>query len=70
MSEKQKENKVQNEWQLSAGFYPGILFGVRSYINDLEIENKETKEITNYKQTTHVLYIPFMDISLEIYKQI
>lgn len=44
--------KKQKQWSLSLGFYPGILFGVRSYNED--------------KQTTHVLYIPFIDLALEI----
>ena len=46
-------NKEKWNWSLSIGFYPGILFGVRSY--------NETN------QTTHVLYVPFIDIALEIY---
>ncbi len=41
-------------WSLSVGTYPGILFGARSY------EEKT--------QVTHVLYLPFIDIALEIYK--
>jgi|TARA_R110001592_G_scaffold219167_1_gene473281 hypothetical protein len=47
------ENETKN-WSLSFGFYPGILLGVRSY-NEAE-------------QDTHVLYLPFIDIALEIYK--
>ena len=39
-------------WELSIGFYPGILFGVRTYTE------------TDYKQ--HVFYLPFIDICLEI----
>ena len=46
--------KEKKNWSLSFGFYPGILLGVRSY-NEPE-------------QTTHVLYIPFVDIALEIFK--
>ena len=46
--------KKQNKgWSLSLGFYPGVLFGMRSY-------NEE-------HQTTHVLYIPLVDLALEIY---
>ena len=46
---------LQNKsWSLSLGFYPGIVLGMRSYHED--------------KQTTHVLYIPFIDLALEIYK--
>jgi len=44
---------MNKSWSLSLGFYPGILLGVRSYEEE--------------KQTTHVLYIPFIDLALEIY---
>ena len=47
-----KENKVA--WTIEVGFYPGVLLGIRTY------EEPE--------HTTHVLYIPFVDIALEIYK--
>ena len=50
---KDKGNKPKY-WAISLGFYPGILFGIRSYNED--------------KQDTHVMYIPFIDIALEIYK--
>ena len=40
-------------WELSFGFYPGVIMGFRSY--------KETEK------TNHVLYIPFMDACLTIY---
>ena len=43
----------EKEWTISIGFYPGILFGFRSYE---EVE-----------QTTHVLYIPFVDLALEVF---
>ena len=42
-------------WELSFGFYPGILIGFRSY----EEENK----------TNHVLYIPFIDVCYTLHKQ-
>jgi hypothetical protein len=48
------EDKVKDDWSFSIGFYPGILFGVRSY-------NEPT-------QTAHVFYLPFIDFALEIYK--
>ncbi len=41
-------------WSLSIGTYPGILLGARTYDED--------------NQTTHVLYLPFIDIALEVYK--
>ena len=47
-------SKQNKQWSLSIGTYPGILFGLRSY----EEEN----------QTTHVAYLPFIDVALEIYK--
>jgi hypothetical protein len=46
------ENKIEKSWSVSIGLYPGILFGVRSY-----------KEKTF---TTHVFYLPFVDLAIEI----
>lgn len=46
-------DKERKNWTLSIGFYPGICFGIRTY------EEPD--------QTTYVLYIPFVDISLEIH---
>jgi hypothetical protein len=40
-------------WSIEIGFYPGILFGIRSY-----------DEPT---QTAHVLYIPFVDLAFTTY---
>jgi|TARA_R100001463_G_scaffold74976_2_gene129004 hypothetical protein len=42
-------------WRISIGLYPGILIGIRSY--DLD------------EVVSHVLYLPFVDIALEIIKQ-
>ena len=42
------------EWELSFGFYPGILIGFRTY-------REETL-------TNHVLYIPFVDCCVRIYE--
>jgi hypothetical protein len=47
-----EQNKVS--WTIEVGFYPGMLLGVRTY------EEPE--------HTTHVLYIPFVDLALCIYK--
>jgi hypothetical protein len=41
-------------WAISFGFYPGVLIGMRTY----EEEN----------QTTHVFYLPFIDLAIEFYK--
>ncbi len=46
-------DKQETSWSLSIGFYPGVLLGFRSY------EEKE--------QVTHVLYLPFIDLALEVY---
>ena len=40
-------------WELSFGFYPGILLGFRTYKEE-------------YK-SNHVLYIPFVDVCLTTY---
>jgi|TARA_B100001559_G_scaffold295963_1_gene278757 hypothetical protein len=47
------ESKQNKAWSISLGFYPGILLGIRSYHEE--------------QQTTHVLYIPFIDLAIEIY---
>ena len=44
------------EWELSIGFYPGIIVGFRSY---------EQEDRNN-----HVLYLPFVDICLTTLKKI
>lgn len=47
-------NAGRNFWSLEIGIYPGILFGYRVYEYDDAL--------------MHVLYIPFIDIALEISK--
>jgi len=47
-----QEEPHERGWTLTLGMYPGILFGVRTY------EEKDFK--------THVLYLPFVDLALEI----
>ena len=42
-------------WELSFGFYPGVLLGFRSYHEEL--------------RTNHVLYIPFVDGCLTWYHE-
>jgi hypothetical protein len=39
-------------WAISLGFYPGILIGMRTYRNP--------------GLTSHVFYIPFFDIAIQI----
>ena len=40
------------DWELSFGFYPGILLGFRTY--------------AEVNKTNHVLYLPFVDVCLSI----
>jgi len=46
------EQKEERYWSITVGLYPGVLFGIRTY-------QEETF-------STHVLYLPFIDIALEI----
>ena len=46
-----KDDKLS--WSISFGFYPGILFGMRTYAED--------------EQTAYVFYLPFFDIAVEVY---
>jgi hypothetical protein len=39
-------------WEFALGFYPGVLFGYRCYVEEYSEE--------------HVFYIPFFDFSLKI----
>ena len=49
-----KENENKPLWSIELGFYPGIVIGARTY--------------READKTTHVLYIPFVDIALTIFK--
>lgn len=51
---KNTKDKVDKDWSLSFGFYPGILFGIRTY------------EEPN--QTAYVFYLPFIDVAYEVFK--
>ena len=55
------QNKT--DWELSIGLYPGMLIGFRSYVDE------GVDDCGNgYSQVTHVLYLPFLDVSLAIYR--
>ena len=41
-------------WSIEVGFYPGMLIGIRTYPEP--------------EQTTHVLYLPFVDLALTVFK--
>ncbi len=43
-------------WEITIGFYPGILVGFRSYEGE--------------DRNNHVLYLPFVDICLTVLKEI
>ena len=45
---------MNDNWELSFGTFPGILFGMRTY-------KEESKD-------NHVIYLGFLDICLTIYK--
>jgi len=45
------KDKIQ--WEISLGFYPGVLFGLRSYESDTYV---------NY-----VFYLPLVDVCITIY---
>ena len=49
-----KQNENETAWYLELGLYPGILLGFRTY---------DQGEIN-----THVLYFPFFELALSIYK--
>ena len=42
-----------NDWELSFGFYPGVMIGFRTY-------NEANKD-------NHVFYIPLIDVCLTVY---
>ena len=44
------------DWELSVGFYPGIIIGFRTYVQE--------------DRNNHVLYLPFIDICLTVLKNI
>ena len=54
MSKNTKDKGNDPTWSISLGFYPGILFGMRTYVEE--------------KQTAHVFYLPFIDVAIEIYR--
>ena len=47
-----KDKKIA--WSIEVGFYPGMLIGIRTYPEP--------------DQTTHVLYLPFVDLALTVFK--
>ncbi len=54
MSKSTEDKGVKPNWSLSFGFYPGILFGMRTYEEP--------------SQTAYVFYLPFIDVAYEVYK--
>ncbi len=46
---------IPDNWEITIGLYPGVLIGMRSYIEKEYVQ--------------HVIYIPFIDICIEIDKQ-
>jgi len=54
MSKKTEGKGDKPAWAISCGFYTGVLFGMRAYIEE--------------NQTAHVFYVPFLDIAFEFYR--
>jgi|13_taG_2_1085334.scaffolds.fasta_scaffold150511_1 hypothetical protein len=62
------KEQIGKTWGLSVGFYPGVLIGIRTYENEIVLENTENKEMIDCIQSNHVIYIPFIDIAIETYR--
>tara|TARA_S200000501_G_scaffold358365_1_gene383046 strand:- start:581 stop:724 length:144 start_codon:yes stop_codon:yes gene_type:complete len=43
------------DWEFSMGFYPGVLFGLRTY--------------REQRKNNHVVYLPFVDFCLTTFKR-
>ena len=54
------------EFGASAGVYPGIMIGIRSYQADVELEEEETGARANYVCYTTNICIPFFDVVFDI----
>jgi len=48
------DKEIKKNWSISIGFYPGLLIGMRTYDEP--------------DQVSYVMYIPFVDIALEVFK--
>jgi hypothetical protein len=48
-----KEEQQESGWTISIGFYPGILFGARTYEYEGGVQ--------------HVFYLPLIDFCIDIY---
>ena len=46
---------MKNNWELSFGTFPGLLFGLRTYIEE--------------SKNNHVLYLGFLDVCLTTFKK-
>lgn len=57
--------KQEKYWEWTCGFYPGILFGFRTYQQDpQEVEVNNNKAYLT--EQNHVFYIPFFDICYKL----
>ena len=52
MSNNTEDKGGKRDWSMALGFYPGILFGMRSYHGPTHSQ--------------HVFYLPFVDLAIEI----
>jgi hypothetical protein len=51
-------------WEVSFGFYPGILLGFRTYQEMDDVKWEEDPAILI--ERNHVLYIPFVDMCVRV----
>ena len=51
------------DFNISVGFYPGVLLGVRTYKKEMRDNEGNIRLVLH-----HVLYIPFFDLCLTIEK--
>ena len=51
------------DFNISVGFYPGVLLGVRTYKKEMYDKQGDIRLLLH-----HVLYIPFFDLCLSIEK--
>tara|TARA_R110002020_G_scaffold153311_2_gene332704 strand:- start:685 stop:897 length:213 start_codon:yes stop_codon:yes gene_type:complete len=54
------------EFAASAGFYPGILLGARSFTAEVIATNEETEEEADYMCYSTCFYVPFINFTLDL----
>jgi len=58
------------DYDISIGFYPGVLLGLRTYKTEIPTFDRENKPTdTIVLRHDHVLYIPLIDLRLTTYHE-